>query len=368
MRDSWAAIKPVVRPNGGYQRIPPKIGGALFLMMAVTLVYLILPDHQRTAPSDGHPNYPLVSGKRTSDGVTFRIATVSDLDQRSKVDGDKNSWVSYLKLGQLTLLNTGKVIVEFEDQAERLVGHISEKGRAIELSELVLFNHRLYTVDDRTGIVYEIDSQHNLVPWVILRNGNGHLPEAFKAEWMAVKDGDLYVGGLGKDWTTGDGVLLNKNPKWVKIISPNGAVRHENWTLRYEALQAAAGIRWPGYIIHESAVWSKIHRRWYFLPRRSSNERYNEKEDERRGTNLMISCRDDFTDIQVSHLGDLNPTHGFSSFKFVPGTHDEVIVALKSEEFGETLASYIVAFNINGRKLMPEKKFAEAKFEGLEFL
>ena len=28
------------------------------------------------------------------------------------------------------------------------------------------------------------------------------------------------------------------------------------------------------YIIHESAVWSKIHRRWYFLPRRSSNERY----------------------------------------------------------------------------------------------
>ena len=54
--------------------------------------------------------------------------------------------------------------------------------------------------------VYEIDSQHNLVPWVILRNGNGHLPEAFKAEWMAVKDGDLYVGGLGKDWTTGDGV------------------------------------------------------------------------------------------------------------------------------------------------------------------
>lgn len=54
--------------------------------------------------------------------------------------------------------------------------------------------------------VYEIDQQHNLVPWVILRNGNGRLSDAFKAEWMTVKDGNLYVGGLGKDWTTGDGV------------------------------------------------------------------------------------------------------------------------------------------------------------------
>lgn len=43
-------------------------------------------------------------------------------------------------------------------------------------------------------------------------------------------------------------VLVNKNPKWVKVISVDGAVRHENWTLRYEALQAAAGIRWPGYV------------------------------------------------------------------------------------------------------------------------
>lgn len=42
----------------------------------------------------------------------------------------------------------------------------------MELSELVVFNGRLFTVDDRTGIVYEI-IDNKVVPWVILSDGNG---------------------------------------------------------------------------------------------------------------------------------------------------------------------------------------------------
>lgn len=53
--------------------------------------------------------------------------------------------------------------------------------------------------------VFEILKGH-LVPWVILEDGPGTVDKGFKAEWMTVKNHHLYVGGLGKEWTTEDGV------------------------------------------------------------------------------------------------------------------------------------------------------------------
>lgn len=72
------------------------------------------------------------------------------------------------------------------------------------------------------------------------------LSPGFKAEWMAVKDEHLYVGGLGKEWTTTAGEVLNENPEWVKVVGFRGSVRHENWVSSYSALRAAAGIQPPG--------------------------------------------------------------------------------------------------------------------------
>lgn len=42
----------------------------------------------------------------------------------------------------------------------------------MELSELVVYDGRLLTFDDRTGIVYEIVGD-NIIPWVLLMDGNG---------------------------------------------------------------------------------------------------------------------------------------------------------------------------------------------------
>lgn len=42
----------------------------------------------------------------------------------------------------------------------------------MELSELVVFNGHLYSVDDRTGVVYRIEGKQ-AVPWVILPDGDG---------------------------------------------------------------------------------------------------------------------------------------------------------------------------------------------------
>lgn len=68
------------------------------------------------------------------------------------------------------------------------------------------------------------------------------------------------------------------------------------------------------------------------------------------------------------YIGNIEPTHGYSSFKFIPGTNDKIIVALKSEEVGSKTASYITAFNIDGTILLPEIKVADHKYEGIEFI
>lgn len=72
--------------------------------------------------------------------------------------------------------------------------------------------------------------------------------------------------------------------------------------------------------------------------------------------------------FQVTYIGEIIPTHGFSSFKFLPGTDDSVIVALKSEEEKGRSATYITAFHVDGKILYPETKVADLKYEGLEFI
>lgn len=68
----------------------------------------------------------------------------------------------------------------------------------------------------------------------------------FKAEWATVKDDLLYVGSMGKEWTTSQGVYVNHNPMWVKVISPDGEVSHIDWESKYLALRRAVNIDFPG--------------------------------------------------------------------------------------------------------------------------
>ncbi len=124
-----------------------------------------------------------------------------------------------------------------------------------------------------------------------------------------------------------------------------------------------------GYMIHEAAMWSKIHNQWTFLPRRAHKLKYNDVEDELHGTNLMLTADENFASIDLKTVGDLrNPSHGFSSFKFVPGTKDSVIVALKSEELRGKIATYIMVFKRDGTILYPETLIGDFKYEGIEFI
>ncbi|XP_075034043.1 soluble calcium-activated nucleotidase 1 [Mixophyes fleayi] len=366
-------------------RFRPRWRAIVLSGVCLALFLLLLCFHRSSSPQIAAPNahnwrigqsladqlyndtYPLTLPQKTFEGLRYQIAIIADLDTDSRSSKD-NTWFSYMKKGHLTLFNSGdKVKVEWDKEDIVLETHLAEKGRGMELSDLIVFNGNLYSVDDRTGIVYRLEGR-KAVPWVILTDGDGMVDKGFKAEWLAVKDGLLYVGGLGKEWTTTTGKVLNENPEWIKVIGPRGDVQHHNWVPNYNMLREAAGIQPPGYLIHESAAWSDSLHSWFFLPRRASKERYSEVEDEQRGANILLRASVDFSDIALSYVGAKISTHGFSSFKFIPGTDDQIIVALKSEENKGQVASYIMVFILDGRVLLPETKIGNIKYEGIEFI
>lgn len=220
-----------------------------------------------TAPLVGRPGL-----------VTFRIAMVADLDTNSKVQNKETTlWRSYIKKGHLSYITQKDDIKISWDAGEpiALESTFSLKGRGMELSELVTFNGRLLSFDDRTGLIYDVTNTDKApIPWVILLDGNGMSAKGFKAEWATVKDRMLYVGSMGKEWTTSVGDFENENPMFVKVVSPTGSVKSLDWSHNFKKLRLeSAQISWPGYMIHESGVWSAIHNKWFFLPRRCSKDK-----------------------------------------------------------------------------------------------
>ena len=312
--------------------------------------------------------YPLSTPFRTLKGITYRIAIVSDLDHDSKSADRRHMWHSIMKTGSLFWNPDDNFLsIVWDDRNHMLMSSLTMKGRGMELSELVTFDGRLLTFDDRTGVVYFIEGEE-AYPWVILMDGNGKNHKGFKSEWATIKDEHLYVGSIGKEWTTPSGEFEHNNPLWIKVISPRGEIYSLNWISNYKRLRQAINIEFPGYMIHESGAWSDIHKKWFFLPRRCSHDRYNETTDETMSCNVLLTADENFVDIKVITVGDLVPIRGFSSFKFLPGSQDSVLIALKTEEYQGQTATYIMAFTVEGVIIMPETRVVDKKFEGLEFI
>lgn len=362
------------------------------------------------------------------------IGLITDLDKGSCRYQDKhdtpmkhsscdkaNTWVSYFKRGIFTLEPaSGKIAypgpttpnVEWLDEIE-LTGHghfemerdggRRHGGRGMELSELEWFHGHLLTPDDRTGMLFEIMSprgvlgtkaqqefygQASKVPpstfqRATLLDGPGKNTDAFyKSEWMVVKDDKLVIGGHGRSFTVpNDGTLVKSdNPKWVKIVDKDFSVTHENWSDRFDLLGKSIGVVFPGYLMHEAVLWSEARKEWVFLPRRVSKEPFDSEKNERRGAKIAIIATEDFetiTSFEIRGLDDPTGCRGFSTAKFVPGTGDRIIMALRTTEIenslqsgqGRETATFLTAFEIpSGNLVIQEQSFTSKKFEGLVFL
>lgn len=172
--------------------------------------------------------YPLTSAIISSGIQTYQIGLIADLDQASKDSTKSNAWRSYLKKGFLSYSSSKNSIVTTFGEDDKIIemsSGYSLNGRGMELSELVTFNGNILTFDDRTGIVFKLQD-NQAIPWILLMDGNGKTTKGFKSEWATVKDEILYVGSMGKEWTTSTGEFQSSDPMYVKAVTMTGEVNH----------------------------------------------------------------------------------------------------------------------------------------------
>jgi soluble calcium-activated nucleotidase 1 len=318
---------------------------------------------------------------------SFGLVIVADLDKKSKDTTEKKPlYFSFLQHATLKIDPT-KDAPQFSihwGERQRFTSQMNEAGRGFELSELTWFNGKLLSFDDRTGIVYELkyfDDNKPLqaIPQQIVMEGNGIAGKGQKHEWATVKDGELYMGSIGKEFTDDDGNVLSDSNFWVAILNKDGIIRHEDWASKYGKIRKALKCEYPGYVIHEAIEWSEIHRKWFFLPRRVSQDAYNYELDEKKGSNKLVIASEDFSTIEVFDVGTITPLRGFSSFKFLPRSNDRMIVAIKSVEVEAEgkQTSFLTVFNLEGKVLLEETELPLSnddlssggyKYEGIAFI
>ena len=163
--------------------------------------------------------------------------------------------------------------------------------------------------------------------------------------------------------------MIHRNPEWVKSIDRNGRINNINWGPVYQAIRTATNTSWPGYLWHEAVHFDQLTRRWIFLPRKESRTMYHPDHDEYKGTNLLITTAEDFSDMKITRLGVLEKEYGFSSVRKIPGTQD-LFVALKVREVEGKTSTKMTVFDLNG-KFYIDPPFVQVdddkKFEGLAF-
>lgn len=108
------------------------------------------------------------SAKLLPDGsLEYSFIIISDLDYNNKVPNKKNIWQSFLRHGKIIIdANRLNAYVEWDQNIQTLYSQISAGGRAMELSDLVYYNGKILSIDDRTGIIYEIVDFKHIIPWV----------------------------------------------------------------------------------------------------------------------------------------------------------------------------------------------------------
>lgn len=205
------------------------------------------------------------SSERCAQRYTLMLVADSDAASRDADADGGGRWHSSLKRGTLcrryeraAAHSEGEGVtfsVDWEDEVA-LHSRLNSGERGMELSELIWFEGRLLACDDRTGIVYHISAGVAHPRLILSEEADESAAPSLKCEWMSVRRGSLYVGGVGHEYRDATGHLRSTN-QLVKVFEPHGnAPRELNWTDTYGALErAAVGSR--GYLIHEAVLWDE---------------------------------------------------------------------------------------------------------------
>eukprot|EP00930_Biecheleria_cincta_P002325 TRINITY_DN103336_c0_g1_i1.p1 TRINITY_DN103336_c0_g1~~TRINITY_DN103336_c0_g1_i1.p1 ORF type:complete len:426 (+),score=75.85 TRINITY_DN103336_c0_g1_i1:161-1438(+) len=318
-------------------------------------------------------------------GTRIPFAVVADQDEASRRD---SGWLSHLALCNLTYRgNFGQesYAFDFKREADLFTTRGDKADRGAEYSTLEVFRGKLLAACDRTGNLDELLPQSSgktfdVAPLLgaegptVLRMGDGKKDKPLKCEWSSQKGGKLYIGSTGKERTDHDGNVVHEGEMWVKCIDPNDFfVEHLDWRSMYTTLRKAANCpHGAGYMVHESARWSDVHKMWFFLPRKLSRQAYDETIDAGKCVNLMLAAPENpsESDVIMQSYLTMSPQRGCSDFVFIPGTGDcHILVIRTNESLDNELSTLVSVIDLEANVLMPEQLIAkDRKFEGLALL
>ena len=186
------------------------------------------------------------------DERTFHFAAVTDLDKLSVVkDSKKPLFRSTLLPGILTRDDaSNRYAIRFEEP-RKLVSQHNEAGRGMELSELTVYKDRLLSFDDRTGTVFEILSSMDgknsyVVPRFVITEGDGDTDKGMKWEWATIKNNELIMGSMGKEFTNAAGEVENTNNLWTAVLNERGELRRDDWEDKFAFVRKLVGAAPPG--------------------------------------------------------------------------------------------------------------------------
>jgi len=378
-------------------------------------------------------SYPF--GLSDAQNGIYYLAIIADQDKASKIS--KYAWRSYLQHIKLSIDDEQNIDIQFipppfeYDKASSnffgnssmiaIDGYINERGRGMEFSELVAFDDKLYSFDDRTGIIYEISREFDAIPRQIIMQGNGDTTKGAKIEWSTYKEDEelLYFGSIGREYTNKNGTKIRKlDLLWIGTMDKQGRIERIDWTQHYIKIREKTATLFPGYLWIEAIEWSTIHRKWFIVPRYVSFNKYDSVLTEERGCNLLIIASEDFTEIQLvwirfknkqknilnrmdanrnllmdngyRSVNDLSAEElismsvkqenmktylqhsnkGFSSIRFLPNTNDTMLVGIRTQESNkEVVNSSLSVFDIEGNVYLQSKKIpGRKKYEGIVVL
>jgi soluble calcium-activated nucleotidase 1 len=283
--------------------------------------------------------------------------------------------------------------IEWDGAPRWISARLAVGGRGMELSTLQYWrDDKLYACDDRTGIVYELTvhdgADPSAVPRFILPDGNGNVGRGMRCEWSTVKGDFLFLGSTGKPRTeVRTGAVMDTNALWVKSISPLGEVKHLDWSLAYERLRTAVGLppaaaagagggggaapAAAGYVIHECAAWSRVHRSWVFVPRHVSSGAYNPNDELKHGSTVLVITDAAFRTSRTVPLPQMRSSrapYGVTECKFVPNGRDDALVIVKAVTHDDgTFESVVAMVSLDGRLIMDDAPMPPGfQFEALE--
>ena len=323
-------------------------------------------------------------GTAPTEGTGFAVALIADQDEAS---AGADGFTSFLKYGKLVYdgaKGTSSYSLDLAGEQPLRTKRGDKAGRGAEYSALEVFAGRLITADDRTGALDEIvvcgDGFNFRVQALedikgeemMMLMGDGKKNKPLKCEWSTQKDGKMLIGSTGKERTDDKGEVVHQGEMYVKAIHPTTLdIEHIDFRPIYTALRTAAECpHGAGYMIHEGARWSEVHKQWFFMPRKLSREPYDEVIDASKCVNLMLATPETpdeaASEVIMQDYLTKSDLRGCSDFLFVPGTNDTHIFLTRTEEsLDNVVSTFASVIDLEANVLMKEELIAtERKFEG----